>query len=373
MLIKRDSLLYYVGWITVISTALISHTILPVPPALLLFCIVIFGIMLLFRAGYGTMPLYSLIALPFIVFLTFAQPLTGASVRNYVGPIVSAIYFPVTIYYLQFLTKEQLGKIVKAFLIISTVILFFETAYRYMFPNYSLAEAAQQNNTEVFYMYKASSLMYTDSNGAAIHMLCVLFFAYYWGSVTGEKYRLIKWILVLIMGLTISRAAWIGTFIGVLYFKWFRGRSLFFLITSGTIVTTLLLTVFLVFILPVIKNDGSLLSKFEIAELIIQYYEKGPSFIEQAIGVGVYMSKNIFGIYAHNFLAVQLIEMGFISVVLLFFMLGGIVYYSKGKAMIVLIPFFITTLSSTLSFMPVFYTVLAIICVYENRFNIENE
>ena len=72
------------------SSALVSHTKLPIPPALLIWGITVLLFLFLYLSDFGSsrMPKYGLIVLPFAFFLMFTQPFTGASVKNYVGPII---------------------------------------------------------------------------------------------------------------------------------------------------------------------------------------------------------------------------------------------------------------------------------------------
>lgn len=366
-----QSIIYTTGFWTVISTALVSHTKIPIPPALFIFGLSVLIMFVLFFTGnrYRKVPVYALCVLPLSAVLLLSQPFTNASVQNFVGPLISALYFFVTAYYMQFLSGQEIMKIIKNLLVLSLVILTAEEVYRFIFPNYYIADVASRRIDQegMFYMFKTDSIMYKDSNGAAIHILIVLFFTYYWGEIIGRKYKIIKIILIILIGLTISRAAWFGTLAGIVYFRFLRGKSVSFWVSAG--IATIIIASILTFtiIIPMVEEDKSFMSKFEIANLVIEYYEQSPPINEQLIGVGVYQSQKVFGIYAHSFLMVQMIEMGIVSTILLLAMWGYFIYYTKSKALIILIPFFITTLSSTLSFMPIFYVSMALMCEIERR------
>lgn len=365
---------YWGGLWTVLATALVSHTKFSVPPALFIFAITfLLSILLISKGGYRKIPIYALITIPFALYLIITQPFTTANVRNYIGPILSVLFFPVTIYFVNKLNREKVYRIVRIFITFSTLVLIFETIYRYIFPDQDVAAIAiGRGGQGLFYMYKSSSLMYTDSNGAAIHILIVLFFTFYWAEYTNQKYKLIKFILIILIGLSLSRAAWLGTLCGLIYFKFLRGKSLVFWISWGIIVITLVAFMFFVVILPKIGNDGSFLSKFVIVEHVVNFYSHIRPVKDYLIGIGVYQSINIFGIYAHSFFVVQLLEMGIVSFILLIIMWGMFGVYTKWKVGIILIPFVITTLSSTLSFMPSFYVAMALMCYVENSLRNEN-
>lgn len=370
---KTNKLFYFGGLATCVSSALISHTKLPVPPALLIWGAMVLLFLFLYLSDFGSskIPKYGLVVLPFAFFLLFTQPLTNSSIKNYIGPIISALFFPLAVYFLNFLNRNQIIRIVKSLVIISTIVLTFETLYRYAFPNFAVQDISEGRGTDdVFYMFKASSLMYKDSNASAIHILIVLFFTYYWSEFVEKKYKFVKIVLWLLLILTISRAAWIGAIIGVIYFKMLRGKSILFWAFAGSLFCLFSLIVFFVYLLPLMESDPSFLARIEVVESAYKYYKSGPSIIDQLIGIGVYMSNVYFDIYLHNFYIVQAVEMGFISLVLLVIMWVQFIYYTKGKGLIVLVPYSIVVLSSTLSFIPVFYVVFGIICICENKLKI---
>lgn len=367
---KINKLYYFGGFAICVSSALVSHTKLPIPPALLIWGITVLLFLFLYLSDFGSsrMPKYGLIVLPFAFFLMFTQPFTGASVKNYVGPIISTLFFPLVVYFLSYLNRNQIIRIVKYLLIISTIVLTFETLYRYVFPNFDVQDISEGRGTDdVFYMFKSSSLMYNDSNATGIHILLVLFFTYYWSEFVNEKYALIKIVLWLLLILTISRAAWIGAIVGIIYFKLLRGKPILFWIFLGSLLFLFCLIVFFAYLLPLMETDPSFMARIEVFESAFKYYKSGPNIIDQLNGIGVYMSQVYFDIYLHNFYIVQAVEMGFISLALLFIMWGQFIYYTKSKALIILVPYSIVILSSTLSFIPVFYIVFGIICICENK------
>lgn len=370
----KISKLYYFGSLaTCVSSALVSHTKLPLPPALLIWGAMVLLFLFLYLSDFGSsqIPKYGLIVLPFALFLMLTQPLTDASVKNYVGPIISALFFPLVVYYLNFLNRNQVIRIVKYLLIVSTIVLTCETLYRYVFPNFEIQDISESRGTDdVFYMFKSSSLMYTDSNATGIHILLVLFFIYYWSEFVKEKYKIVKIVLWLLLILTISRAAWLGAIVGFVYFKLLRGKPIVFWVFAGSLFFLFSLVGFFVYLLPLMEADPSFMARIEVFESAYKYYQSGPNVIDQLIGIGVYMSQVYFDIYLHNFYIVQAVEMGFISLAFLFLMWGQFVYYTKSKALIVLVPYSIVILSSTLSFIPVFYIIFGIMCISENKFKI---
>lgn len=372
---KVSRLFYFGGFATCISSALVSHTKLPIPPALVIFGFVFLLFLFLYLSKFGNskIPLYSLIVLPFAFFLIFTQPFTNASIKNYVGPIVSALFFPLTVYFLNNIDFKQLKKILKVLIILSLIVLFFETLWRYLFPNFEIQEASENRGTDdVFYMFKSVSLMYSDSNGAALHIAIILFFTYYWSEFVNKKFFLVKVILWVVLIFTISRAAWMGSIIGLLFFKFLRGKSVLFWFFLGSILIIASLFFFFFYLFPLMEKDPSFMERLEVFNDAIKYYRDSARLMDVFIGIGVYMSKAYFSIYLHNFYIVQAVEMGIVSLLLLFIMWGQFIYYSNGRALIILVPYSIIVLSSTLSFIPVFYVVLGIICVCQNRFKNEN-
>jgi hypothetical protein len=371
--LKTNKLYYFGGLATCVSSALVSHTKLPIPPALLIWGAMVLLFLFLYLSDFGSsrIPKYGLIILPFAFFLLFTQPFTDASLKNYVGPIISALFFPLVVYFLNFLNRNQVVQIVKYLLLISTIVLTFETLYRYVFPNFELQDLSESRGSDdMFYMFKTTSLMYNDSNGAAIHISIILFFTYYWSEFVEKKYRFIKFVLWVLLIFSISRAAWIGAIIGLIYFKLLRGKSILFWTLAGSLFFLFSLIGFFVYILPLMETDPSFMARIEVFESAYKYYKSGPNIIDQLTGIGVYMSKEYFDIYLHNFYIVQAVEMGFISLALLIIMWGQFIFFTNSKGLIILVPYSIIVLSSTLSFIPVFYVVMGIMCICENKFKI---
>ena len=363
----NHKLYYYGGFWTIVGTALISHTVLTIPPALLIIGITSLLALILVACGNTRIPVYALITIPFMLYLSVTQPFTSASLRNIVGPIAGAFFFPVVLYYINRLSKKQILTIVHYFITISIIALTFETLYRYIFPPPELVERALWATENNFYMYKMRSLMYSCSNGAAIHMVIILFFTYYWSEYSNKNYKFAKFFLFLIIALTLSRTAWLGTIVGIIYVKFLRNKSTVYWITSGIMVLMLMTLTFFSFIYTIIKDDGSFLSKFEIANSVIEYYKSTFTFKDIFFGVGIYNSDEVLsvGLAAHSFLIQLSIETGFVSLALFILMLFQMGYYSNWKISIILVPFFITTLSATLSFMPCFYVAIALMCFAE--------
>jgi len=369
---RNRKIYYWGGFWTIVGTVFISHTFLSIPPALFIIAFTSTLALLLIGSGDRKIPIFALVTIPFIVYLCLTQPFTSANFRNIVGPIAGAFFFTVAIYFLNRLEKTQIIRIVHFFIVASIILLTFETIYRYLFPDQASLQAAYERGKGFFYQYKMLSLMYSDSNMAAIHMVIILFFTYYWAEITKKKYKGAKFILIFLIGLSLSRAAWLSIFIGIIYFKFLRNKSAVFWITGGVITLALTSLALFGFILPMVKYDDSFLMKFQIANQIFDYYKQSPSIKEHLIGIGVRQSIELFGIYAHSFLVVQLIEMGIISLVLLLLMWLQFGYYSNWKLGIILVPFLIATLSATLSFMPSFYVAVAIMCYAEKSLKNEN-
>ncbi len=357
--------IYTIGaFLTVSLCSVNTHMLLPVPPPVVFLFLALLFLFIGVLKGDTTLDRKAFVVFPLFLLLLVTQLFfTEAPIRRVIAPIIALLFFPVSLYFLYRLTYSELCRIVKIFIVLSVVVLTFETIYRFAFPNLDY-ESSLDNASESLrwiYMFKGPSLVYVDSNGTALHALIVLFFVFYWSLYTRKSFFIYKLFLILIIILTFSRAAWLGLIVGIFYFYLYRDRSFIFKLSVSLTVLFSILLLIVFYVLPFMMKDASLLSKFEIMGEIFQYFEMDQSFLQFVFtGVGVSMSVEVLGIYAHNYWAVWLIEAGFLALLLQMSLWILFYVYTKKKAMIILLPFFLATLSSNLTFAPVFYVAFAV-------------
>lgn len=211
-------------------------------------------------------------------------------------------------------------------------------------------------------MYKYASFMYADSNGTAIHIVVILFYILYLEEVHTQKWRKSKLILVVLLLLTFSRAAWLGAVLGWIYVRFLQQKKFSFYLLNFTALVFLASLVYIFYLREKIETDLSFQSKFEIVEIVLSHF-KNATLVEWLLGIGFSNSLTVLDIYAHNFEMVFLIESGVIGFLLMALCFTNFIYITHRKALFIIVPFLITTLSSTIIFMPFFYVAIAMIYV----------
>jgi hypothetical protein len=103
----------------------------------------------------------------------------------------------------------------------------------------------------------------------------------------------------------------------------------------------------------------------------VSKYLSNASFNEILFGIGFSNSSERLGIYAHNFFMVFFIESGFIGLFLIILLLIQITFATNKRALFIIIPFLITTLSSTITFMPFLYVAVGLIFLEERDKRLE--
>lgn len=223
------------------------------------------------------------------------------------------------------------------------------------------------------YKYK-SSYFYTDSNFSGL--VLVSFFSLYIYSKSKSKlspYMDISfYIYSLLIMLSYSRAAMF--------------TYLFMLLILGNIKTVkfkilpsliLCFTIFLYFTglyfndrSALLEIDGSLNSKFYIAELIIDEYNKLP-LLSKVFGIGLGNSKNIIGIFAHNIILTFFFELGAIGSLLFIIFIVKSLSLSKFESIYIWLPTLILGMSLFSSYSPFLFIINALLVFYSRKVNDE--
>ena len=79
-----------------------------------------------------------------------------------------------------------------------------------------------------------------------------------------------------------------------------------------------------------LESDPSTAMKLSVFAEILEYY-KHIDLLPFLYGIGNYNSMNVFSIYAHNYLLVFLVEMGFLGLLLLLFQFLFFIKVSRGE------------------------------------------
>jgi hypothetical protein len=356
--IGRQKLMHFALGLIIPFCSFTSHTILAIPPTLVLFFI---GTILLFSFN-RTIYISNSLIIPFIAIVYFmvTQTIIGAPLSRYMGVIFAICYYVVVVFFAQQLTFSKLKSLSSKFITYSTFLLIAECIWRLMHPQTDYAVFEESGDPRWIYQYKFGGLMYVDSNAVAIHIIIILFFIFYMEIEHGQHWTKSKIILIALLILTFSRAGWIGAFLGWIYIRFLRKQKLelyliyFFLFSIG------LILFYKLYLQQKIESDLSFQSKLDIIK-VVHTYISNASLNELFFGIGFSNSSDRLGIYAHNFFMVFFIESGIIGLLIIISLFVQLTIATRKRALFIIIPFLITTLSSTITFMPFLYVSLALI------------
>lgn len=362
--LTTGQLVYFGLWLIIPFCSFTSHTIVPVPPTMVIFFLASVMLMFFARGAYITMEF--IFPLLVIGYLCVTQTMIGAPLTRYLGVIFAIGYFMVVVAFGRQLSLDDYRVLGHKFITYSTVLLVVECMWRLTHPNLDYAEFAASGDPRWIYQYKFGGLMYVDSNATGIHIMILLFFIYYLESDWGEEWKKTKIVLLILLILTFSRAAWAGVALGWVYVRFLRGKSLQFYLMNFVVLTLLAALVYRFYLAKKIESDLSFQSKIEIVYIVSNYFSKA-QFHELLFGIGFSNSLPRMGIYAHNFFMVFLIESGIIGLTLMIIMLIWFGVITRGRAYVIVVPFIITTLSSTITFIPYFYVVMGLLFLMEYK------
>lgn len=361
---ERSKFIYLGLWLIIPFCSFTSHTIVPVPPTLILFFI---GSIILVTL-HPRVHISSVYSIPLLCvsYYLLSQMSIGAPAGRYIGVVAAICYFIVTVAFAFNLDNHSRDKLISKFINYSTVLLIVECIWRLLHPRTEYAVFDGSDDNRWIYQYKFGGLMYTDSNAVGIHIIILLFFIYYLEKEQKASWPKVKIILLILLALTFSRAAWFGFIVGWIYMRYLQNRRLGFYIVNLIVFITAGILLYKFYLQAKISSDLSYQSKFDIIGTVLRHFED-ISRSELLIGIGFSNSLERMGVYAHNFFMVFLIESGVIGLFFIVLLLLQFTISTRMKALYVLVPFLITTLSSTITFMPFFYVVIALIFVFENK------
>ncbi len=373
---------------------LTSHTWLPFPPNLLLFFLSLLCIFPVFDSAFAENPLRNQNATTvlrdlrlvflFSFSLFFSQYYIDAPFRSMIGVVVAPLFFAVSVLVLSQLPFETVQKLGRKFIFYSVIILIAECILRYSYSIYTVYNGT--NYYLGFYRVKFCSPMYVTSNAVALQIVALYFFILWWISnnknegrntfLTKKDYFWARIILIGLLILTFSRAAWIAFVIGLLYkhffyqksFRWLRfarhdeTRNLKLIFLA---IAAILCIIGLVFMYQKIRFDDSFVSKFFILNQTISFYKQA-NWTSVLFGVGFLKSTEFLGIYAHNYFLIFLMEGGLIGFILLCALLVFFLKKTKGQAWIIFIPFFLQAMSEAVTYMPYLFVSVAFMYIYTN-------
>lgn len=276
---------------------------------------------------------------------------------SFLNVVFSVLYFILTYEILiNVATNDIIGYCKKLFWV-SILLLVAEAIWRFSHP------VLEQPS---FYKFKFNSIMYMDSNFVAVFVMSLYFFALYLQENHNLNLKKERITLVVLLGLTLSRATIMVTAICAILFtkriswKWKR-----IIILIGGTVTVLLLLVML--------GDESNEMRLYIIKQAISFYLERATISQKAFGIGFGRTADYVGFGSHLFFITYLLESGAVGLALLTIFWAVLLKKSNFRIGYVMIPFLITGFSMTPHFVPYIYCAYAIIIVLENRVGGTNE
>lgn len=351
-------------WLLVPFMSFISHTVLKIPPTIFLFAVSL-SLLPFHVVTKGKLKSRKIIVLPLIIsfyFLT-TQPFLSPPFFRFIAIVCTLLYFVLIVIYAESIDNKFLWDSIQTFIKISVIMLVLDTIWRFIFPATHYDQFIGVDYRWI-YRYKLNGFMYGDSNGTGLHLICLLFFLYYLEHRLKHRYKFIKIVLLILIFITFSRAAWLAVVIGILIFDLpKRNKHMAYIVLTSTI---LISPIVLLYIANDIVNDGSFASKLWIFKSSVSYIST-MDFNNLLFGIGFFNTINELGIYGHNFWLIFFLESGIIGFLLMFTFFIFIYVNTKKKAAYILVPFFIASLSAITTFIPYFYGILALIYIIEKR------
>lgn len=288
----------------------------------------------------------------------------GSSWKALVNNVSSMMMFPI-IY--ELCLKDKKCKIIeysKTFIQWTLVGFIIEASIRFVVSTTQSPESG-------IYRYKFGSICFFDTNFLGLALLGIIFFIKY--LTIFEKIKLSRYyiISIILLFFTISRAAILA---------WIIGEFVFYNISIFKYRNIILKRIFMIFILGIIvgtpiflflKEDPSFRTKLHILELANDFFTN--SKINMFWGVGYEHSERMLGIYPHNSVFLFFIETGYLGLTLKILFIGFILLKSNFKILIVLLPYFVATMSATGYGSHYLYVIMAIITILANKSKAINE
>lgn len=301
----------------------------------------------------------------YILYLVVTQPINNPNLSSLINVLFSFVYLIFILNSIKDMTKEEIVKYSKYFILFSILILSIEAFWRLTHPVF-LIEGTDKDYRQLdgllFYAYKYSSIMFLDSNFVGTY--CVVSYFYYL-YLLHEKLVHSK-IPILLLGVlivfTLSRSAILTLPIThlILYITQNKGfRIVRFVFIICIFIGTLLL-------FSKLQTDLSFQSKFELVELAITYF-KHASFFNLFFGIGFGNTVEYLGIGSHNLFLTYIIESGFFGFLFFIVINMSFIKGSNMKSLYITIPLFISGMSLSGHAISYYYSCLAIIYILNKK------
>lgn len=364
MSFKNEKLSNVLLWILIVFSGFYINLI-PVRPVYITMIIGILGYFFIEMKSIKDIKLDSLsiFTLIWVVYMSISFIFIRGDIGTTFNSIISVFMYFIGIQYLSRKNEKFILKTSKDFINISIILLITECIIRMMNP--------RLDKTSI-YRYKFNSIMYEDSNYVGIFIICLFFYTIYLSRYKKEDYTKQRIILFVLCCLTMSRAAILSTLvtlIGIKILDIFNKITEKYTKKQKTQMICIISIIFIVIGIlgiSILLKDGSFRSKFYIIEHAIKHL-KDSSLTQFLFGVGFGKTYDYIGIGAHNILVAYILESGLIGLILFMIFNIMIAIQTKGKALIVMIPFLTAGMSLAGFTLPFLYIIYSMIYTLENE------
>lgn len=372
------------SWLLVVFSGFYLTRLVPISPVYfsftLSFIIFIWGSM---AKGKRQLHVLTIPVFAYLLYLLVSQPFNNPDLFTLLNVLFSLTYLITILNTANQITRTELIRISKMFIIFTILLLSVEATWRLSHPvdlanmmhNKVGSNETEQlflqtpnnvggfsltGNSEVeknlFYTFKISSIMFQDSNFVGTYGLTTFFFYLFLLREKIVSSSIPLFILGFLIMLTLSRSAIITIPLTFLLIAITKKNSpivykiiFLFILFVGTIV-----------IFNSVSTDDSFLSKIRIITLSSNHLNH-LSIVDLINGIGYGNAVNYLGIGAHNIFLTHLIESGIIGFI--FFLITNLMFIkgSDRKSLYLTIPLFISGMSLSGHVLTFYYACLTIL------------
>lgn len=254
---------------------------------------------------------------------------------------------------------KELKSILRTYLYFNILLMVADLMYRVYNVQSGKVQAVISNQIYQFYLYKETGLLHMDANGSGFIISAILSVLVYLKSVYSDKlYKVMYIIFFIMLILTFSRASIVGHICLLLVIHLFVRRNVYIKILIGVI--AIFSTIPLITLLLNSIDDWSFFTKLVIFSETIEYVKKA-NITQLLLGNGNGGSEKFLTFGAHNFISAYLIDTGLISLILHIFTCILVGIEMKSKWYILLVPYFLISLSYTPLVVPYIFIAALII------------
>lgn len=283
----------------------------------------------------------------------------GSSWKALVNNVSSMMMYPIVIELLRKTSRQYLVELSLKFINWTVVAFVIEASIRYILSTIFPVGSG-------IYSYKFHSIMFQDTNFLGLVLLVVIFFIKYlkiFCGVTSQNRN--YYIAIVLLFLSLSRTAMLAWFIGELICFRMKKTNFKKVLLKRIVLLSIVGIVFGTMIFLFFYEDPSFKSKLYILDLVINNYKELSQY--KVFGVGYDNATEYLGIFPHNAVLVYYLDTGIVGVLAKFIFLSYILFKTHWQGFLVLIPFFIASMSAIGYATHYLYVVLALITILSNH------